>query len=116
MSFATEIKKLSAFLKEQGFLSVPQNVVRGMRSWVKEPDGENLVYLYICVKQHDGSSQSGHLIVSPPRNNDDGRERTALAFDIPLDENWDSKPVETLFSDGMDKILPQPARCPIPPP
>ena len=43
-----------------------------MRSWVKEPDGENLVYLYICVKQHDGSSQSGHLIVSPPRNNDDG--------------------------------------------
>ena len=67
-----------------------------MRSWVKEPDGENLVYLYICVKQHDGSSQSGHLIVSPPRNNDDGWERTALAFGIPLDENWD---LETGFFD-----------------
>ena len=23
-----------------------------MRSWVKELDGENLVYLYVCVKQH----------------------------------------------------------------
>ena len=68
-----------------------------MRSWVKELDGENLVYLYICVKQHDGSSQSGHLlIVSPPRNNDDGWERTALAFGIPLDENWD---LETGFFD-----------------
>ena len=88
MSFATEFKKLSAFLKEQGFLTVPQNI-RGMRSWVKKLDGENLVYLYICVKQHGGGSQSGHLIVSPPRNNDDGRERTALAFGIPLDENWD---------------------------
>ena len=42
------------------------------------------------------SSQSGHLIVSPPRNNDDGRERTALAFGIPLDENWD---LETGFFD-----------------
>lgn len=95
MSFATEIKKLSTFLKEQGFLTVPQNI-RGMRSWVKELDGENLVYLYICVKQDDGSSQSGHLIVSPPRNNDDGWERTALAFGIPLDENWD---LETGFFD-----------------
>lgn len=61
MSFTTEIKKLSAFLKEQGFLSVPQNVVRGMRSWVKEPDGENLVYLYVCVKQHGKGT-------SPARN------------------------------------------------
>ena len=42
------------------------------------------------------SSQSGHLIVSPPRNNNDGRERTALAFGIPLDENWD---LETGFFD-----------------
>lgn len=42
MGFATEIKKPSAFLNEQGFLTVPQNV-RGMRSWAKEPDGENLV-------------------------------------------------------------------------
>jgi len=42
MSFATEIKKLSTFLKEQGFLTVPQNI-RGMRSWAKEPDGKNLV-------------------------------------------------------------------------
>lgn len=52
--------------------------------------------LYVCVKQHDGGSQSGHLIVSPPRNNDDGWERTALAFGIPLDENWD---LETGFFD-----------------
>ena len=110
MSFATEIKKLSAFLNEQGFLTVPQNVVRGMRSWVKELDGENLVYLYICVKQHDGSSQSGHLIVSPPRNNDDGWERTALAFGIPLDENWD---LETGFFDKyinrINNLLPSAA-------
>jgi len=42
------------------------------------------------------SSQSGHLIVAPPRNNDDSRERTALAFGIPLDENWD---LETGFFD-----------------
>ena len=42
------------------------------------------------------SSQSGHLFVSPPRNNNDGWERTALAFGIPLDENWD---LETGFFD-----------------
>jgi len=81
-----------------------------MRSWVKELDGENLVYLYVCVKQHDGSSQSGHLIVSPPRNNNDGRERTALAFGIPLDENWD---LETGFFDKyinrINNLLPSAA-------
>ena len=58
MRFATEIKKLSAFLNEQGFLTVPQNI-RGMRSWVKEPDSENLVYLYVCVKQHGGAAKAG---------------------------------------------------------
>ena len=55
-----------------------------------------MVYLYVCVKHHGGGRQNDHLIVSPPRNNDDGRERTALAFGIPLDENWD---LETGFFD-----------------
>ena len=32
-----------------------------MRSWVKELDGENLVYLYVCVKQHGKGT-------SPARN------------------------------------------------
>lgn len=88
MSFASEIKNLSSFLKEQDFLAVPQNV-RGLRSWVKELDSENLIYMYVYINHHREGSQSGHLIVSPPRYNDDGWERNPLAFSIPLGKSWE---------------------------
>lgn len=65
-----------------------------------------MVYLYVCVKHHGGGRQNDHLIVSPPRNNDDGRERTALAFGIPPDENWD---LETGF---FDKYINRPTNLP----
>lgn len=58
------------------------------RSWVKELDSENLVYLYVYINQHRQGSQSGHLIVSPPRDNDDLWERDPLAVGIPLAEKW----------------------------
>ena len=89
MSFATEIKKLTIrILKRTRLLTVLQNI-RSIRSWVKEPDSENLVYLYVCVKHHGG-----------------GRERTALAFGIPPDENWD---LETGF---FDKYINRPTNLP----
>ncbi len=86
-TFAQDIKQLSQFLKQQGFLAVPLNHGK-YRSWVKELDSENLVYLYVYIKQHRQGSQSGHLIVSPPRDNDDLWERDPLAIGIPLAEKW----------------------------
>ena len=87
MKIASEIKKLSAFLKKQDFLSIPQNI-RGLRSWVKELDSKNLIYMYVYINHHREGRQSGYLIISPPRYNDDGWERNPLAFGIPLGENW----------------------------
>lgn len=86
-TFAQDIKQLGQFLKQQGFLAVPLNHGK-YRSWVKELDSENLVYLYVYIKQHRQGSQSGHLIVSPPRDNDDLWERDPLAIGIPLAEKW----------------------------
>lgn len=88
MSFTKEIKKLSKFLKEQGFLAVPMEI-RNMTSWVKELDSENLVYMYVYVSQHSQESQRGHLIISPPRYNDDSWIGNPLAIGIPLAENWE---------------------------
>ena len=88
MSFANDIKNLSSFLKEQGFLAVPMNY-NNLRSWVKELDSEHLVYRYVYISQNKQYSQDGFLIVSPPRENDDVWERTSLAFGIPLDENFE---------------------------
>ena len=48
ISFSNEIKNLDKFLIEQGFLAVPMNF-RGMRSWVKELDSENLVYMCMSI-------------------------------------------------------------------
>ena len=70
MTFAQDIKQLGKFLKEQGFITVPLNHGK-YRSWVKELDSENLVYLYVYINQHRQGSQIGHLIVSPPRGHDD---------------------------------------------
>lgn len=86
-TFAQDIKQLGQFLKQQGFLAVPLNHGK-YRSWVKELDSENLVYLYVYINQHRQGSQSGHLIVSPPRDNDDLWERDPLAIGIPLAEKW----------------------------
>ncbi|GIJ96739.1 hypothetical protein CAPN001_13080 [Capnocytophaga stomatis] len=88
MSFAEEIKKLKQFLKEQGFFAVPMEI-RNMRSWVKELDSENLVYMYVYISQHSQKSQRGHLIISPPRYNDDSWIGNPLAIGIPLAENWE---------------------------
>ena len=87
-SFSNEIKNLEKFLIEQEFLAVPMNL-RGMRSWVKELDNENLVYMYVYISQHKEESQSGHLIISPPRYNDDGWTGNPLAVGIPLAKNWE---------------------------
>ena len=87
MTFAQDIKQLGKFLKEQGFITVPLNHGK-YRSWVKELDSENLVYLYVYINQHRQGSQIGHLIVSPPRGNDDLWERDPLAVGIALAEEW----------------------------
>lgn len=87
MTFAQDIKQLGKFLKEQGFITVPLNHGK-YRSWVKELDSENLVYLYVYINQHRQGNQIGHLIVSPPRGNDDLWERDPLAVGIALAEEW----------------------------
>ena len=88
ISFSNEIKNLDKFLIEQRFLAVPMNL-RGLRSWVKELDSENLVYMYVYISQHKEESQNGHLIISPPRYNDDGWTGNPLAVGIPLAKNWE---------------------------
>ena len=66
ISFSSEIKNLEKFLIEQGFLAVPMDF-RGMRSWMKELDSENLIYMYVYISQQKEESKIGHLINTPPR-------------------------------------------------